>query len=332
MQARKWKVVSCLIQSENQSATVFASLTSLTMAIYSIKNNKLQEVHEQPFRLEREIQEIFEANLSDVMGLKLVRSEFAIKNKRIDTLAYDEQSKAFIIIEYKRDKNISVVDQGFTYLGLMLENKADFVLEHQVQLDSNLRMTDVDWSQTRVVFVSPSFTDNQIQATNFKDIAIELWEIKRYTNGTVAISPVKKSKSAASIKPITQQNTDLKAIAEEIRVYAEEDHRIATSEEIFELYEKFRDAILNLADDIEIKPQKHYVSFKKDGNIACLEMQKKKMKIYIGAKAGKLDDPKRIAKDVSSIGHYGTGDYEVQVTNDNDLEYIMSLIKQVVAK
>lgn len=302
------------------------------MAIYSIKNKKLQEVHEQPFRLEREIQEIFEANLSDVMGLRLVRSEFTIKNKRIDTLAYDEQSKAFIIIEYKRDKNISVVDQGFTYLGLMLENKADFVLEHQVQLDSNLRMTDVDWSQTRVAFVSPSFTDNQVQATNFKDIAIELWEIKRYTNGTVAISPVKKSKSAASIKPITQQNTELKSIADEIRVYTEEDHRSGTSEEIFELYEKFRDAILNLADDIEIKPQKFYVAFKKDGNIACLEMQKKKMKIYIGAKAGTLDDPKRLAKDVSNIGHYGTGDYEVQVSNDNDLEYIMSLVKQVVAK
>jgi len=300
------------------------------MTIYTIKSNKLSEVHEHPFRLEREIQEIFEANLTEVMGLKLVRSEFSIKNKRIDTLAYDEQSKAFIIIEYKRDKNISVVDQGFTYLGLMLENKADFVLEHQAQLGSRLRMTDVDWSQTRVVFVSPSFTDNQIQATNFKDIAIELWEVRRYANGTVAISSVKKSKSATSIKPITQQNTELKAIADEIRVYTEDDHRINTSDEIFELYEKFRDAILNLADDIEIKPQKFYVAFKKDGNIACLEMQKKQIKIYIGAKTGTLDDAKGLAKDVSGVGHYGTGDYLVLVTNDNDIEYIMSLIKQVV--
>lgn len=29
-------------------------------------------------------------------------------------------------------------------------------------------------------------------------------------------------------------------------------------------------------------------------------------------------------------GDYGTGDYEVQVDSDKDLEYIMSLIKQVV--
>jgi len=302
------------------------------MTTYSIKNNELQEIHEQPFRLERDIQEIFEANLLEVMGLQLVRSEFTIKNKRIDTLAYDEQSHAFIIIEYKRDKNMSVVDQGFTYLGLMLENKADFVLEHQAQLGSRLRMTDVDWSQTRVVFVSPSFTDNQIQATNFKDIAIELWEIRRYANGTVAINPIKKSKSATSIKPIAQQNTELKAIADQIRVYTEDDHRINTSGEIFELYQKFRDAILNLADDIEIKPQKFYVAFKRDGNIACLEMQKKKMKIYIGAKVGTLNDARALAKDVSSIGHYGTGDYVIQVTNDNDIEYIMSLIKQAIVK
>ena len=300
------------------------------MTIFAIKSKKLDEIHEAPFKLEREIQELFEANLSDVMGLKFVRSEFVIKNKRIDTLAYDEQAKAFVIVEYKRDKNVSVVDQGFTYLGLMLENKADFVLEHQGQFGSALKTADVDWSQTRVAFVSPSFTENQVQATNFKDIAIELWEVKRYTNGTVSITPIKKSKSAASIKPLTQQNTELKAIADEIKVYTEDDHRAYTSEEIYELYEKYRDAILNLADGIDIKPQKHYVAFKKDGNIACLEVQKKKMKIYIGAKAGTLDDPKVIAKDVSSIGHYGTGDYEVQVDSDKDLEYIMSLVKQVV--
>lgn len=300
------------------------------MTIYAIKNNKLNEIHEAPFKLERGIQEMFESNLAEVMGLKLVRSEFTIKNKRIDTLAYDEQAKAFIIIEYKHDKNVSVVDQGFTYLGLMLENKADFVLEHQGQLNSTLKTAEVDWSQTRVAFVSPSFTDNQVQATNFKDIAIELWEVKRYTNGTVAITPIKKSKSATSIKPLTQQNTELKAIADEIKVYTEEDHRNGSSEEIYELYERFRDAIQNLASDIEIKPQKFYVAFKKDGNVACLEMQKRKMKIYIGAKSGTLDDPKGIAKDVSSIGHYGTGDYEVQVNSDKDIEYIMSLIKQVV--
>lgn len=61
-------------------------------------------------------------------------------------------------------------------------------------------------------------------------------------------------------------------------------------------------------------------------------MKKKQIKIYIGAKSGTLDDAKGLAKDVSNIGHYCTGDYLVHVSNDNDIEYIMSLIKQVAQK
>ena len=176
------------------------------MNIYALKSGILSQIKELPFKLEREIQSIFEQNLNTVMGLELVKSEFSIKNKRIDTLAYDPQSKAFIIIEYKKDKNISVVDQGFTYLSLMLENKADFIIEYNESLKRQLTRDEVDWSQTRVVFVSTSFTENQKLATNFKDIAIELWEVKRFENQTVSITPIKKSKSAESIKPLTQQN------------------------------------------------------------------------------------------------------------------------------
>jgi predicted transport protein len=59
-------------------------------------------------------------------------------------------------------------------------------------------------------------------------------------------------------------------------------------------------------------------------------MQKKGLKIFINTKIGTLDDPKGLAKDVSNIGHRGNGDYQIQIENDKDLEYIMSLIKQVI--
>ena len=300
------------------------------MKIYTLNNTKLNEVDEKLFKLEREIQQLFEDNLDNVMGLTLVRSEFTIKNKRIDTLAYDKQTNAFIIIEYKRDKNISVIDQGFTYLSLMLENKADFIVEYNEQLKQNLQRTDVDWTQTRVAFVSPSFTENQIQATNFKDIAIELWEVKRYENNTIVINEVKKSRSAESIKPITQQNKELKRVTDEIVVYTEDDLLVAGSDETRELYYKFKDGILNLADDIQVIANKRYIAFRKNRNIVCMNIQKKQIRMWIGAKWGALDDAKSLAIDVSSTGHWGTGDYEVNVTNDKDLEYIMSLIKQVL--
>jgi predicted transport protein len=300
------------------------------MALYINQTGKLKEVKEKPFKLEKDIQKVFEANLYAIMGLELVKSEFTIKNKRIDTLAYDAQACAFIIIEYKRDKNISVVDQGFTYLSLMLENKADFIVEYNESLKRNLKREDVDWSQTRVAFVSPSFTENQIQATNFKDIAIELWEVKQYENDTIAINPIKKSVAAESIKPITQQTQSLKNITAEIKVYTEQDHIEKASGLTAELYEKFKAAILNLTDGIEVKPQKFYIAFKKGKNVTDIAILKKSLKLFINVKAGLLDDPKKLAQDVSNIGHWGNGDYQIQVEDDKDLEYIMSLVKQAI--
>lgn len=300
------------------------------MIIYNTTGNKLVQVKEKPFKLEREIQSIFESNLQNIMGLLFVKSEFTIKNKRIDTLAYDKETNAFIIIEYKRDKNYSVVDQGLTYLNLMLQNKAEFILTYNETLKDILHSKDVDWSQSRVAFVSPSFTDNQISASDFKDFGIELWEIKQFENNTISINTIKKSSGAPSIKPLLENSDSLKEVKEYIKVYTEEDHFSNGSDYIIELYEKFKSSILNLTDGIEIQPQKYYIAFKKGSNISDIEIQKKSLKVFINAKIGSLDDPKGLVKDVSNIGHRGNGDYQVQIENDKDLEYIMSLIKQVL--
>jgi len=300
------------------------------MNLYQANKSQLHTLKEKPFKLEREIQNLFEQNLSLLTGLEFVKSEFSIKGKRIDTLAYDNQSNAFIIIEYKRDKNVSVVDQGFTYLSLMLENKADFVLTYNETLNKNLHSGKVDWSQTRVVFVSPSFTENQRLATNFKDIAIELWEIKRFENDIISINPIKKTRSAESIKPVTQQNEKIKSVTSEIKVYTEEDHLNGASDEMVELYESYKNAILNLFDEVEIVPKKLYIAFKKDKNISDIVLLKKGLKIFINLKKGQLDDPKGLTKDVSETGHWGNGDYELIVSNTDNLEYVMSLIKQVM--
>jgi predicted transport protein len=300
------------------------------MNIYNTKNNSFSSIKEKPFKLEKEIQKIFEDNLEEILGLELVQSEFTIQNKRIDTFAYDKQNKAFIIIEYKRDKNSSVVDQGFTYLNLMLENKATFILAYNETLNKTLHSSTIDWSQTRVIFVSPSFTENQKQATNFKDLGIELYEIKRFEGDIIVINPYKKTQSATSIKSISEKKEVLKNIVKEIKVYTEEDHTTNKTDEIIELYETFKNAILNLSDDIEIQPKLDYVAFKKNSNIADICIQKKGLKIWINLKKGQLEDPKNIMRDVSEMGHWGNGDYEIVVNDTENIEYIMSLVKQAI--
>ena len=212
----------------------------------------------------------------------------------------------------------------------MLQNKADFIVEYNENLKKNLKRDDVDWSQTRVAFVSPSFTENQREATNFKDLAIELWEVKRYEEDIIIINPLKKS-SVVSIKPTIQNKLEYAEVAKELKTYTEEDFLNNKSDDIIELYEKYKSGILNLADDIEIKPQKLYIAFKKDRrNIADIEIQNKSLKMFINLPKGQLDDPKNITRDVSNIGHWGNGDYELKITDDVLFEYIMSLVKQAI--
>ncbi len=305
----------------------------MSMILYKTDaDNTLVPIREKPFRLEREMQRLFEQNLEVIMGLELVKTECTIKNKRIDTLAFDPQIGAFVIIEYKRDRNTSVFDQGITYLNLMLQYKESFLVEYNESLGRNLKRADVDWSQTRVVFVSTDFTENQIEATNFRDLSIELWQVKRYENRTIAIIPVKKSRTAESIGQLAGKgDSAIRTVAEEIVTYTEERLLAGKPDETVELYERFKGAILNLTDDIEVKPLKFWVSFKKEGrSIVSIELQQRNIKLYVNVKSGSLDDPKGLARDVASIGHYASGDYEVKAMDDRNLEYIMSLVKQAL--
>ncbi len=300
------------------------------MALFKI-GQKLEYIKEKPFKLEREIQTLTEQNLNTIFGLDFVKSEFALNNFRIDTLAFDKDANAFVIIEYKRDKNFSVIDQGYAYLSLMLNNKADFILEFNENLDKTLKRNDVDWSQSRVMFISPAFTTYQREAINFKDLPIELWEIKRYENNSVAYEQIQKAKAQESIKTISKTDKTIDHVAKEIKVYSEQEHLENVNEEIKELYEKFKSAILNL-DNLEIKPKKKYIAFVAGRNVVDVLPQKRTLKIWINLKKGELEDPKGITRDVSTTGHFGNGDYEIQITTDDDLEYILSLIKQSIKK
>jgi predicted transport protein len=300
------------------------------MPLYHI-NEQLDLIKKHPFVLEKDLQTLTENNLVKIFGLQLVKSEFALQKFRIDTLAYDKEANAFVIIEYKRSKNFSVIDQGYAYLSLMLNSKSDFILEFNENLNNTLKRNDVDWSQSRVLFVSPNFTNYQREAINFKDLPIELWEVKRYENQTVSYEQIIKSDSQESINTISKSDITIRSVAKEIKVYTEQEHFQNVSDEIKELYDKVKSAILDLGN-IEIKPKKKYIAFVCGKNIVDIHPQQKALKIWLNLSLGELDDPKQLTRDVSNTGHWGNGDYEIRISSDENLEYILSLIKQTIIK
>ena len=300
------------------------------MKLYTLENKKLSSVRFDEFKLEKDIQTLVEDNLVELFNLEFVKSEFTVKNFRIDTLGFDKENKSFVIIEYKKTKSFSVIDQGYTYLSLLLNNKSDFVLEYIENGNDSIRKDKIDWSQSRVIFVSPQFTDYQKHSINFKDVPFELWEIKRYKNNLVGLVQHKTS-SNESVNTISKSKDNIvNKVSKQVKVYSEEDHinKPKVTESIKEIYSELKDRLLNLGDDIEIVPRSIYISYKRKSNFFDIHFLKSGLWCWLNMKKGELDDPKIITRDVSSIGHYGVGDYELFINEDSDLDYCMFLIKQ----
>jgi predicted transport protein len=303
------------------------------MPLFSITNNKLERVKEVPFRSERkDIQRVTEASIKEVFGFEFVRSELELGNLRIDTLAFDNENKSFVIIEYKIDQSFSVIDQGYAYLGLLLNNKAEFILEYNERKEQGLKRDDVDWSQSKVIFVSPQFSKYQKQAINFRDLPIELWEVSKFANGTLLFNQLKSPETSESITKVSPRSDIVQRVSREIRVFTEQDHLRDLPSEIIELYGKLKERVLGLGDNIEVRPKKKYIGFIASTNFVDVHPQRAQLKLWINLPKGELDDPKKIARDVSNVGHWGNGDYEVSLKSTDELDYLMTLIKQSFTK
>jgi RecB family endonuclease NucS len=96
------------------------------MEVFNLKNDKVEEVELKPFKLERDIQNLVEKNTETFFQLEFISSELTVGKYRIDSLCYDNENNSFVIIEYKKGNSYSVIDQGYTYLQLLLNNKIRF--------------------------------------------------------------------------------------------------------------------------------------------------------------------------------------------------------------
>lgn len=302
------------------------------MIIFSNKNGKLTKISEVQFKLEKDIQKLVEDNMKNIFGIDFITSEFIIGQRRIDSLGFDQESKSFVIIEYKRDKNSAVSDQGLTYLSLLLHNKAEFVLAHNENTGNILKKNDIDWSQSKVIFISTSFTDFHRESLGFKDLPIELWKVKQYHNETISFTKIESHERVESITKISSKSELVRSVSKEVKTYDEDFHLHKCDEYTKLLYRQIKDEILSIANNITLKPKKKYIAFIHKTNFVDIVTQKSSLKVFINMNKDKLNDPKNLARDISQVGHWGNGDYEIQIKNVENLGYIMSLIRQSYEK
>ncbi|MFZ4868187.1 DUF5655 domain-containing protein [Enterococcus entomosocium] len=297
--------------------------------LYQLSNLKMEEIEEEVFVKEKQLQAIIEENLEILFNLFFVASEFPVGNFRLDTVAYDPDTKSFVIIEYKKGKRYSVIDQGYAYLNTLLAHKGEFVLKYNERYLENLkRIDEIDWSQTRIIFVANEYTNYQYGAVNNPNLPIELVIAKKYKNNLINIESLTKTNN--TIEPIkkVEKASSEQGLSKEISIYTEQEHLLKGSEEIQELYLELKEIILSWDSDIKVKAVKLYNSFKLKRNIVDIHIQKNALKIWINLKTGQLNDSRNVARNVSEIGHWGNGDYEIVIKDNLEIEYIASLIKQ----
>ena len=313
------------------------------MKLFKVTNNTLKEVGRTNFKLEKDIQSLIEKNLKDVFNLEFIATEFEVKlgaeKFRIDTLGYNKETKSFVIIEYKKVKDYSVVDQGYTYLSALINNKSDFVLKYINKTKTNLDPKDFDWSQSRVIFISPSFSSYQKNSVNFRDVPFELWQIQKYEDGHISLEQ-HIANSDQSIDGFKQDNKAINRLKGEIVVTSESDLTSKTTESALDAWDALKSHYLENAD-IELNIRKNYISLKKKNTAICyVSFQKTKLKIeilrgYETTKNGRrnvlrISDPKQKGSEV--INTYANGDKEFLcrfvVGSVKDVEYAMFLIDQ----
>ena len=302
------------------------------MRLFSVASETLTPLTESGVNLEKELQRLCEANLEPLFGLEFVDSEVTIKNFRIDTLAFDPESASFVIIEYKRGSSISVVDQGYSYLALMLNNKAEFVLKYNEKTGKTSGKKDIDWSRPRVYFVARNFTAHQRNAVNFRDLPIDLWEVAVFDKEVFVLSHVDPAPDAAEVASI-RADQQIEAVTREVARYTPEKHLEGRPAPIRSLYGGLREGLLALHQDVTERAISIAILFEKDGTrFAEVVPQQRQIVIHFDSYDG--DARGLNVRDLNAEGkgyYWSVGPYKVALTSEDELPSVVDLLKASLA-
>lgn len=299
------------------------------MALFKIEGARVRKLLTKELDLEKHLQEIFEKNLEEILNITFLKHEHTTGfGGRIDSLGIDKNG-APCIIEYKKGQNDNVINQGLSYLRWLLDHKADF---EKICLEKKSKC-EIDWDSPRVICVAESYNKFDIDTADLLPINIELFKYRIYEDNILYLEPENYQKVRVSTSGIVKKSKKERQNQQALQKnYTIDYHLQKSDEKIRNLFLKLREKITSLDENIREEPKKLYVAYKMATNFAdvILLYNKKDIRITLNVKSGYLNDPKKLAVDFTKPkrGHWGNGDYEVRITNENDLLAIMPLIKQ----
>ncbi|WP_105257907.1 DUF5655 domain-containing protein [Pseudoalteromonas sp. T1lg88] len=298
--------------------------------LFQLGGNQSQvvELPSQAAKLEKDLQQLVEQHMDTFLGVRFLATEFSTSNGgRIDSLGLDENGCP-VIIEYKRHTNENVINQGLFYYDWLLDHKAEFQLLVMKELTHDVAEA-VEWEGARLICIASDFTKYDEHAIKQIDKNIELMRYKYFgadllmlelvnTQTTKATGTVKVSHQPKSLKA-TSQDKSHKAMLE------------TSSDKLLKLYDELCDFCESLGDDAQRKELKLYTAFKRIKNFVSFHVlpQKKDERIvmYLKVQPASIELEEGFTRDVTNTGHWGTGDLEVLIRTEQDIEKAKPLIQ-----
>jgi predicted transport protein len=290
------------------------------MELFKIDGLDLSALPRTPLKLEREIQRLLEANLETVFGIRFLATEHSTGEKhagRIDSLGIDENGTP-VVIEYKLSSSENIINQALYYMDWLVDHKGDFELLVQHRLGTAV---EVDWTAPRVICVADSFSKYDTYAVQQMGRNIQLVQYRIFDHHYLAVDVVgggqttngREKKTAVTPAPSIE--------------YSVSEHLERAKGTLKDIAEEIREYLLELGEDVTEGPVKHYVAYRTTRNFCCLEVHQKHLFLYLtldpSVAEGCAD-----CRDVSSIGHFGTGNLEVRISSAGQVKDALHLIDQ----
>lgn len=296
------------------------------MPLFTVSKTTLQPVAQSKFASEKALQQLVEKNLDAVFKCRLVASEFSTGPHhagRIDTLALSEDQNP-VIIEYKNVESSDLINQSLFYLSWIHDHHGNFEIAAQRALGPKV---EVDWSDIRVICIAPNYRKYDLHAVRMMGANIELWTYRLFANDVLYFEEIFQ-KSDAGIGPVSVQGKNpvmvaagkKAAAARATGSYTFEQHLNGKPDAMRQLALSVNDFIAGLDPAIEVAPKKFYVAYKTSQNIVCMEVKQQRVLLYLKLNPKTVRGPQGISRDVTDVGHYGTGDLELSLKDPADFE------------
>lgn len=298
------------------------------MALYKINGSAVTKIIAKDLDLEKNLQSLFEKNLNELLNIIFLAHEYSTSfGGRIDTLGIDKNGSP-CIIEYKKNQNDNVINQGLSYLRWLLDHKADFeILCQNKKID-----IDIDWDSPRVICIAESYNKFDLDTADILPINVELLRYRIYDENILYVEPENYQKVRISTSGIVKKAKQGKEKTERLqKAYSIDDHLAGIDKQTIDLFQTLREKILALDENIIEEAKAKYIAYKTSTNFTDIVVKQYGLKIFLNVKSGQLNDPQSLARDLTkpkAIGHWGNGDYELKLENAEDTDAIFALIKQ----